>query len=161
MASDLIDINNVTPDLAPTITATGFGWNRLDLSPHSIDLYADGCLVYGLPNCTYACADPSMAWDRFWTLMNCLMYPTISGLMAAGRLTPNGMRMADYYGILPSRSVDLSVMQAAIDDCAKAYCKSRTDTPLAVCSRSYMAPTDHAPTALDYVNASVSQRRPC
>lgn len=125
MARDLIDIRSIPTARAPRLSATGYGWNQLSSLSTSIDLYEDGCSINGEPNCTAACAEPEVAWESFYTLMNCLMYPTISGLMASDSLKITGMDVAASFQIYRSRLVDLSVMQITIDGCARDFCDSR------------------------------------
>lgn len=152
MAAHLIEIHRVSTDAAPRLSATGFGWNQLSPMSTAVNLFADGCWIDGEPNCAAACTEPAIAWASFYTQMNCLMYPMVSGLIASNGLASEGVDVAASFGIYHSRLVDLSLIQATINDCAEAFCKTRSEEgPGAGCFHGFMSGSVMPQTAVAYV----------
>lgn len=86
---------------------------------YSITLYDDGCGTNR--NCAEACQHPATVFSNLSTLHNCIVYPAISGLVAAGSVTQHGMRVASDFGISGHENISLAI-ERILNNCMDDIC---------------------------------------
>ena len=138
--SDLISII-----VHPTVSVSPLGSNfgLLNSSWSSIDLFDNGCLIGGQPNCAKACKDQGLVWRDAATLQNCLAYPTVAVLLKNDKLDQSGVEAANQLGISSSEDIIYDITDS-INKCANDYCKTlpTNDYERASCKDSQLNPFD-------------------
>ncbi|EME84885.1 uncharacterized protein MYCFIDRAFT_195814 [Pseudocercospora fijiensis CIRAD86] len=71
-------------------------------------------------NCTQACTQPAIVWKNPFTIHNCLVYSTVSGLIAKNNLTADGQRQAADLGYLPN--FNLALIEDPANECMHSFC---------------------------------------
>ncbi|KAF7188961.1 hypothetical protein HII31_09884 [Pseudocercospora fuligena] len=74
-------------------------------------------------NCTQACIQPAVVWSNPFTIHNCLVYSTVSGLIAKKNLTADGERQAAELGYLPN--FNLALIEDPANKCMHSFCLSQ------------------------------------
>ena len=103
---------------------------------HLLNLFNRGCLVGENEwNCTKACLDleagPKLLWNSEWpmfTLANCISYPYIARMLAAGNLTDEAVDLTEKYKIRSSKEIPTVESWPVITNCVDAFCE-QSDTP--------------------------------
>lgn len=111
---------STTPPVSPFQMASWTMRKSLDLE--TIIFYENGCLSDGYNDCTLACHDQVLVWNNTETLINCLSYPPIVGLLDVDNLTQHGIMAAEKFNI--TSITDSNIIQTAISGCLNDFCTS-------------------------------------
>lgn len=100
-------------------------------SPY-LQLFEAGCGSQATGwKCTKACLDISAgptlllgSANATYTLQNCLVFPIVASMLAAGNLTAHGVQLAQKYGIEANHTSQVDLSWPVILDCVFAFCGS-------------------------------------
>ncbi|KXS95865.1 hypothetical protein AC578_7873 [Pseudocercospora eumusae] len=99
-------------------TASARGNSTITLFETGCDFRDQNNIIHR--NCTHACTRPAVVWSNPFTIHNCLIYSTVSGLIAKKNLTADGERQAAGLGYLPN--FNLALIEDPANKCMHSFC---------------------------------------
>lgn len=107
-------------------------YGNASLNDSTLLLNDEGCLdpvSSEIHNCTKACLNATAIWkdeNAMFTLQNCLVYPVISRMLAAGNLSATAQQTAKEYNIANETLIDLTQIIAPVKNCIDQVCEDGT-----------------------------------
>ncbi|KXT12349.1 hypothetical protein AC579_577 [Pseudocercospora musae] len=98
--------------------ASAQGTSTITLFETGCDFRDENIVIHR--NCTQACTQPAVLWSNPFTIHNCLIYSTVSGLIARKHLIADGERQAAELAYLPN--FNLALIEHPANKCMQSFC---------------------------------------